>query len=192
LVVTDRRVVDDRGAPIAASFWENQGIHPRNIRNPFDYFFHPVAAGSSMLMNQALLVLVQPIPNTAVMHDCWIELVAARFAKSRYIERALLLYVKHARNVSGGGRAYGARRYFKRALYLFSNLKRQRAVYRRMLNQARSFLAVYGEKLSEAERKQLRCLMAMEGAGIAKFWLAPRAAGLPPTWERKLAFVLLV
>ena len=145
-----------------------------------------------MLMNQSLRDLVQPIPDTAIMYDCWIELVAARFAKTRYIEKAMLLYVKHAGNASGGGRAYGANRYIRRARFLLANLKRQRAVYRRMLGQARSYLAAFGDRLSEAERKRVECLLAMEGAGIAKLWLAPRAAGLPPTWERKLAFLLLV
>lgn len=192
VVVTDRRVADENGRKITDSFWENQGIHPRKIRSPFDYFFYPVAAGSSMLLNKSLLNLVRPIPKTAIMHDCWIELVAAHFGKAHYVEKTMLQYVKHSRNVSGGGRSYGASRYFRRANYLMRNISRQRSVYQRMMKQAQAFFERYGDQLGSAEHRKLKNLLAMEGAGISKVWLAPFAAGLPPTWERKLAFLLLI
>jgi glycosyltransferase involved in cell wall biosynthesis len=192
LVVTDRRVVDEHGRVITPSFWRNQGIHPRNVRDFLSFTAHPVAAGSSMLLNAPLRRLAQPIPDAAMMHDTWIELVAARFARTRYIEIALVEYTRHAENVSGGGRAYPASSYLRRAGYVLKNRARQRNVYRRYLAQARAFLGHHGAALTPRERRRTEDLLAMQGAPLPrKLWLACRCRALPPTWERKLAFLLL-
>jgi glycosyltransferase involved in cell wall biosynthesis len=192
MIVTDRRVTDDEGRELTTSFWENQGVHPRHVQSAFDLFAYPVAAGSSMLMNAPLRAMVQPIPDTAIMYDCWIELVAARFATTRYIEQPLLTYVRHTRNVSGGGRSYPAHRYLRRMVLLARNLTRQRLVYRRYLRQAEAFATLYGPMLTGTERARLAALLAMPGAfWPVKLWRAYTSRALPPTWERKLAFFVL-
>lgn len=193
LVVTDRRVADDAGRAIAASFWDNQGIHPRNVRNMTDLLVYPVAAGSSMLMNAALRARAQPIPEAAIQYDCWVELVAMRFGAVRYVERPLLTHLRHAQNVAGGGRTYASTRYVRRAMTLLGGLGRQRKVYHRYLRQAEAFLDRFGPDLAEGERARLTALLAMRGTvWPVRLWHAARAAGLPPTWERRLAFFFLV
>ncbi|GMG85420.1 hypothetical protein LNKW23_46400 [Paralimibaculum aggregatum] len=192
LVVTDRRVVDETGRALAASFWEHQGVQPRRVRGFASFLAYPVAAGSSMLLNAALRARALPIPAEAIQYDCWVELVAAQFAATRYLEGARLTYIRHSGNVSGGGRAYPAGRYLRRAGALAGNLGRQRRVYRRYIAQARAFLALHGDAMPEPERRRLAMFVAMEGAvWPLKLWRGLRSGGLPPTPERKLAFLLL-
>lgn len=192
LAVTDRRIIGADGTPLAASFWRNQGAHPAAVDPRVGFFVYPCAAGSSMLMNGALRALALPIPPEAIQYDCWIELVAAQFGQTVYVDEARLTYVRHAGNVSGGGRAYGANRYLRRARALAGNLRRQRGVYRRYLAQARAFLARYGPQMAAEDRARLEALVAMEGAVSPRTWLrAWRSGTLPPGLERKLAFLLL-
>lgn len=57
--------------------------------------------GCSMLMNNALLKLVQDIPDEAENHDYWVALVASAFGKVIHLNRPTLLYRQHAQNLSG-------------------------------------------------------------------------------------------
>ena len=59
------------------------------------------AWGCTMILNQAALNAVVPIPATAVNHDYWIALVVAALGKTKLIKQDLILYRQHTQNVSG-------------------------------------------------------------------------------------------
>lgn len=193
MVVTDRRIVDEKGNEVAASYWEHSAAHPRYIKSFMNLLVLPIAAGSSTLVNADLRKLALPIPDSAIQYDCWIELVASAFGDLVYVPTQKLTYVRHSGNVSGGGRPYPAWHYWKRARWLIVNLSRQQKVYRRLIGQARTFLERYGTSLRSPEERRLKAFVGLEGAILpVKVWRALISKGLPPTPERGIVFLLLV
>jgi glycosyltransferase involved in cell wall biosynthesis len=59
------------------------------------------AWGCTMILNQAALKAISPIPATAVNHDYWIALVISALGKTKLINQDLILYRQHTSNVSG-------------------------------------------------------------------------------------------
>lgn len=59
------------------------------------------AWGCTMILNQAALKIIAPVPMDAVNHDYWIALVIAALGKTRLISEELIQYRQHADNVSG-------------------------------------------------------------------------------------------
>lgn len=101
------------------------------------------AWGCTMILNQAALKTISPVPFDAVNHDYWIALVITALGKTRLIPEELILYRQHAANVSGNvdNMSFSARfrRYFlNRSVMLIplrANLLLIRTFYQRYQNQ---------------------------------------------------------
>lgn len=192
MVVSDRRVVDEQGETLSESLWRTNGFVPDAGTTLFDLVAYPICAGSTMLMNAALRSRSLPIPAEANQYDCWIELVAPCFGKVRFVDRPLLSHIRHETNMSGF-RSYSSRRYLRRAASLLTRIKAQKRVYGGFIVQARAFLTRHGDDMSVADRRRLEEFVALKDAGpFRRIRYLLSGGPLPPTIERKLAFILIV
>lgn len=195
LVHADRTVVDGAGREIASSWWASRGIGPADFPIFESHLSFCVAAGSTMLINRPLAELAGPIPATARMHDCWIELVAHAFGAVAWLEEIALDHRRHGRNASGSPRdnsAPAARRPLARATRLLSDLAVQKEVYGLYFAQAAAFRARYGDVLFPELRRNLDLFLSIPDRSLPgrlhAIW-SSRAA--PPGLARALVLAAL-
>ena len=72
-----------------------------------------VITGCSLAVNRELAEISLPIPNSALMHDHWLGLVASFSGSLTYLPQKLVFYRQHSNNASGG---MGERGFFKKLL----------------------------------------------------------------------------
>ncbi|MDX1490865.1 MAG: glycosyltransferase family 2 protein [Pseudohongiellaceae bacterium] len=107
LVHTDLEVVDDKLQTIAPSFFSFQNLRPER-NSLWRLLIVNTVTGCTGLINEALARKAVPIPNSAVMHDWWVALVAALFGRIVTVPQATLYYRQH------GGNTVGANKYEQR------------------------------------------------------------------------------
>jgi len=137
LIHTDLTLVDTEEKVIHPSFWSHIRLNPE--ANTFSYIAGTNnVTGNTMMINEALKQKTGNIPETALMHDWWIAMVASRFGSIGYIESSTILYRQHSSNEVGA----------------VSPLKRLPEVFPRTLdiiNQLKSFLKYYNLKANTLE-----------------------------------------
>lgn len=193
LVFADREIVDANKKLLAASYWQVQGQHPKNFSDLLSLMPKCIAAGSTMLLNRVLREKCLPIPETARMHDTWIELVAAGLGKMSYIDEVALSYRRHGNNVSGGTESFKeSRSIFARAGKLFKQMDVQKNVYRINFTQAETFYKRYNSEMDMETRERVEKFLAFRYSNIfvRVFLLLAHKLG-PYGWERKLSFIWL-
>ena len=115
LVHTDLKVVDRDLNVLSSSFWNYCGIDPSKGHTLNRLLMQNVVTGCTMMINRPLLELGFPVPESAVMHDWWLALVAAAFGKIEVLPEATMLYRQHARNTVGASK-FLSFSYFKNGL----------------------------------------------------------------------------
>lgn len=146
LVHTDLCVVDEKLNTINPSIFSMQDMDYR--RDKFNNLLATnIVTGCTMLFNQALLKLLAEKPETAVMHDMWIALVAAAFGKIGFVNKATMLYRQHGMNVNGikDVRSFN---YVIEAIYNIVSISKSLDLHYR---QAGEFLKIFKSKLSEEQ-----------------------------------------
>ena len=110
------------------------------------------AWGCTMILNQAALKAVSPIPATAVNHDYWIALVISALGKTKLIDQDLILYRQHTNNVSGNvdNMSFAKRfnRYIKNQSYMAGPLTAN-------LNTVALFYARYKDRLKANDQQMV-------------------------------------
>lgn len=101
LLVHDLRLTNAHGAVTQASFWRHQGFKPRQGMQLRTLVAMNSFPGCAMALNRALITRALPMPDSAVMHDWWIALVAAATGRIRIWPQALVDYRQHANNTWG-------------------------------------------------------------------------------------------
>ena len=139
LVHGDLKVVDRSLKKIALSFWWFQHLDPANSGRINKLLVQNVATGCTMLMNRRLVELSLPIPESVLMHDWWIALVACALGKIGYILEPAVLYRQHGSNKIGG-RGYGTHRILER----LCSQEQVRSDFLGTIYQAQDFLQAYG------------------------------------------------
>jgi len=104
LVHSDLKVVDQSLKEIAPSFWQFQHVDPESSGRIGRLLVQNVAVGCTMIMNRRLVELALPMPESVLMHDWWIALVACALGKVGYIHEPTVLYRQHGSNTLGGRR----------------------------------------------------------------------------------------
>jgi glycosyltransferase involved in cell wall biosynthesis len=99
-VVHNASVTDETLQNVLGRFFEH-GFHPGIVRNIVRNRY----IGCCMAVRSEILDIALPFPNDIPMHDQWLGLLAARHGKVAYIDRPLMLYRRHARTVTGRGKA---------------------------------------------------------------------------------------
>lgn len=101
LIFTDLEVVAADLSTIATSMWAAQGIPGQRTDNFARLLAQNVFTGCTGLLNRALVQKSLPIPESAVMHDWWVMLVAAAFGKLVSLPIATVRYRQHESNAVG-------------------------------------------------------------------------------------------
>ena len=100
LVHSDLKVVDESKKVIAESFVEYQGLEIK--RNKFtNIVISNLVTGCTALFNEELAQIALPIPDTAIMHDWWLALIASAFGRVIHIDMPLVEYRQHQNNTIG-------------------------------------------------------------------------------------------
>jgi hypothetical protein len=170
LTVSDLCVVDDNLKKLSpTSFWEYQRYSPAKGSGFNSMIVQNKFPGCSMMLNKKLKVLLNEIPQDAIMHDWWIALVASAFGRIAIIDEPLVCYRQHSINKVGlsENSLYGLIRRM---------LKNYKTIYKRIflqkdfieLQQALSFRAKYFNMLNDKNKEILDSFCNLSILGILK------------------------
>lgn len=96
----DLAVIDEMGQPTAASFWKMKQIAPRCSADLNRALMHATVVGCTVTANRALVKAALPVPKEAIMHDWWLNLVAAARGTVAYDPHPAIDYRIHGANAS--------------------------------------------------------------------------------------------
>ena len=148
LVFCDSRVTDAELQPLPGTFLSRQGVNVRRGLSLSRLLMQNFIAGNLMLFNAALREKAGVVPSGALMHDCWVALVAAAFGKIGFVDEALLDYRQHGENTLGATDA-GMRHFLCRAR---QGVKAFRKRLSANVGQAQSFLERFGSETPACAR----------------------------------------
>jgi len=158
LIHSDLQVISDSGTQIAESFMHYQGLEKE--QNKFgQILFCNLVTGCTALINESLAIRSLPIPETAIMHDWWLALVASAFGKLVLINQPLVEYRQHITNTLGAVKKKPTRS-LKEIMLDIHKMKSVPLFYD-LAVQARDFSARYRTRLSIAQKWRLRLTSAM-------------------------------
>lgn len=105
LVVSDCEVVDDALRTLHPSFFALRGSGPGLLKNLLRNSY----LGCCMALRRSVLERALPFPADVPMHDWWLGLVAERWGRVRFLDRALMQYRRHGGNASSTAQRSAAR-----------------------------------------------------------------------------------
>lgn len=168
LVYSDARVIDGQERLLAQSAARWQGF---DLRSGLDFrrtLIQNTVPGCTMLVNRALLEAALPIPESAVMHDWWLLLVAHALGEVRCVPKALLDYRQHESNTLGAD-AWNARRIAAKLRGgPFAVRRRVRAGWRAAWAQAATLHERYADRMPADRRALLESVLALPEQGALK------------------------
>lgn len=113
LVHTDLTVTDENLKVISDSMFRTQNLNRKGDKLN-NLLVQNNVTGCTVMVNKALVDMVGPTPEHAVMHDWWMALIAACFGKIGFVRQATILYRQHRTNEVGAKNvrslSYNARR----------------------------------------------------------------------------------
>ena len=193
MVHADRRLIDAEGREIAPSYWASRGLDAARF-NLGTCLAFCLAAGSTMLINRALLERALPVPEAARMHDTWLELVAHAFGDVTVLDEIALDFRRHGANASGSAieiDSHPHRRFTARAKRFLKGMDVQRRIYTGYVDQAAAFQQRYGAALASDDQRRLARFLALPRRGVVGRLIALGWPGAtPPGLLRQVALVL--
>ncbi len=169
LVHTDLRVTDARLTVLSDSFCAYEKLNPPRGATLNRLLVQNQVTGCTAMVNRPLRDLALPIPAEAVLHDWWLALVAAAFGAMGFVPEPTVLYRQHGENAIGA-REFSARYVLRKAARFYETGDLRRAVAA-TARQAEAFLARYGGRLSEDQRRIVQAYASLPQAS----WCARRA-----------------
>lgn len=100
LLHSDALLIDADGQQLPGSLWQWHRVK-RRAPKLWQLALRNQVTGCTVLCNRALLSLALPIPDTAVLHDWWLALLACREGGLLACPQPLLLHRRHDGNASG-------------------------------------------------------------------------------------------
>lgn len=168
LVHTDLEVVDEKLNTINSSFMNFQKINPR-ISKFHNLLIQNTITGCTVMINRKLAEKSLPMSKDVIMHDWWIGLVASKFGKIGYIDKATIKYRQHSKNTVGAkGFDFN---------FILKNLKKE-ITLEDNISQAKAFLEKFKDELDVETIKMLEDFTTLE----QKSWWQKRAI----LWKYKL------
>ena len=153
LVFTDSSPADEHLNLISPSLMTMQRQNP-NLTDYRNILFQNIVTGGTMALNRPLkeLALSCSELGETIMHDWWMAVVAARFGKMVYVNRATTMYRQH------GANSVGARdvRSFSYLVHKLTHMVEFQKTVVDKKRQAEIFARTYSERLSEEEKRVLR------------------------------------
>lgn len=103
LVHFDLQLVNERLESIASSMWRYSKLNGLNNKLS-NLIVQNNATGCTFILNKKLRELSLPIPNVAIMHDWWVNIVASIHGGTFGIPSSYILYRQHSQNTLGAKR----------------------------------------------------------------------------------------
>ena len=166
LVFSDLEVVDDALRPLAPSFWRHRSLDPRNIDRLGRLLMENVVTGCTALLNAPLASLARSMPESAVIHDWWVALLASTLGHSAAVEKPLVLYRQHQNNVIGATRSAPSLGLWRRLRH-----ERCRDRWQQSVAQAWELLRIHGPSLPTTTQEELEDLLRCDASPNAAFRL---------------------
>ncbi len=143
LVHTDLKVVDRNLRLIAKSMFKRQNLDNRRDKLN-NLLVQNIVTGCTIMVNRALLDMVNDVPKEAIMHDRWLALIACAFGKIGFVNQSTVLYRQHESNEVGDKDT----RSFRYNVLRLSETKQSKQSLENTYLQAQSFLKIYGQILT--------------------------------------------
>lgn len=120
LVVCDCRLMDHQLKTIAPSFFALNRPRTGLLKNLIKSSY----MGCCMAFRRSILDKALPFPNSILIHDQWIGLVAERYFRTAFLPHVLVDHRRHCRNYSstGGQSKYSLSQKLRNRLQLTKNL----------------------------------------------------------------------
>ncbi len=159
MVFFDAIIVNDDLEYISRSFYRTNRlkVHKTDIGR---MLIENKCIGCTMLMNRALVSMVDKLGNEIRYHDWWIALIASSFGVLKYNRVPTILYRQHADN-QVGQTEYGS--YVKKRASDSDDIKRR---LEETFDQAEFFLKVYSDRLPKIKRKRIERFVKIRSAGF--------------------------
>lgn len=119
IIVNDCKLIDEDGIVQADSYFQIRKSGKGIVKN----FFTNTYLGCCMCFKRKVLSLCLPFPKSISMHDIWIGLVGELFFKTFFLEKALVLYRNHGRNVSPTAANNSKYNMFEKLMFRINTIK---------------------------------------------------------------------
>lgn len=166
LVFTDLQVVDETLTVINKSFRE--AMDSDFTRTDFaQVLIQNLITGCTVMYNRSLACLLDISPKYCVMHDWWLMLVASAFGKIGHIDEQTISYRQHGKNEIGA-------KDVRKLSYKFNRLLKGgsiREAIRLTYPQAKCFLSLYDNKLTDSQKDILLKYCSIPDLGKMKRWI---------------------
>ncbi len=94
LVITNAIIINDKGETVHDSYFKWKGSTPGFWKNLKKNSY----LGCAIAFNKKILHAALPFPESIIMHDVWIGLLAERIGKIKFLDEKLMLYRRHNDN----------------------------------------------------------------------------------------------
>ncbi|WP_113651715.1 glycosyltransferase family 2 protein [Pedobacter namyangjuensis] len=99
LIYTDLSIIDNQGGLSKISFWESLGMCPE--RESFkSSMYGNIATGCTMVFNKHMKREMLLMPETVLMHDHWLAMIAYGFGNIKAVNLSTVFYRSHAESVT--------------------------------------------------------------------------------------------
>ena len=180
-VHTDLEVVDENGQQIHPSFVEKLGLDAKGATFA-SLIFSNVMTGCTMMINQAMKDLIGVVPESCMMHDQWIGLLAEGCGKRVYLPETTIRYRQHGDNVMGAnGRTFVDKlgKILNIGGYL-KGIERTRVLREKQYRQLSDLYELHRDKLTpDAAKKAANLLNIKRLSGSARVKLLEEGGYLP-------------
>ena len=188
LIHSDLEVVNQEMETISPSFWAYQGIDP--VRNRLgNLLVDNTVTGCTILMNQVLLRLAQPVPEAAYMHDYWLALVAATVGRIVAVRQPLVRYRQHGSNTLGAVRL---RKFFSLPGGTLNPAKLTLSYVPACEQAAVLVQALTGRATQQQLEPAARFARLYEHGALGRRWLLIQNGSLPARWRRRISVLVRV
>ena len=151
LVRSNVTIVDSDLQTIADSYatYMNANFHRTHLAQ---VLIQNTAPGCGMIYNRALAERLAQAPTYCIMHDWWLELMAAAFGMLGHIQEPTLLYRQHSANEIGVKPVTS----LSYKLSRLANLSGVKHAINITYDQAQNFLNLYGDQLAPEQLAMVR------------------------------------
>jgi glycosyltransferase involved in cell wall biosynthesis len=160
---SDAIIIDGNGNRLAPSFWAYKSITPEFGTSLNTALMHPSVTGCTAGINRSLVDRVRQIPKAAVMHDWWVNLVAAAFGRVDFTATQHILYRIHSSNTSSPKRSS-----FLGMLARSPKPAEIRQWLKLRLDQGANLLETYNEELPLSSRDTLEQFASISTASFVE------------------------
>ena len=132
LISSDTNIIDSHGNIIAGSF-KKVSNYIADTETPFLQLFLNTKwiSGCTMLFKKELLREALPIPDGIGSHDWWFAIVATKNGGIKYLDRKLMSYRQHGKNISGNVKNQNL--IYKFLRFFISDYRNKRKEFRNMI-----------------------------------------------------------